>query len=67
LTEYDSYAISLASFKKEGKGFRTSDPIKRRRKRVQNLGSHSAGREKGSEFLTPFNREGKGFRISDPI
>ena len=77
-----SYAISLTSFNKAGKGFRISDPIVQGRKRVQNFGPHaegkakrsefltpfhSTGKEKSSEFLTPFNWEGKGFRISDPI
>ena len=77
-----SYAISLTSFNKAGKGFRISDPIVQGRKRVQNFGPHTEGKEKRSEFLTPFhstgkekssecltpfNGVGKGFRISDPI
>ena len=36
-----SFAISLTSFNKAGKGFRISDPIEQGRKRVQNFGPHS--------------------------
>ena len=77
-----SYAISLTSLNKAGKGFRIPDPFVQGRKRVQNFGPHAEGKEKRSEFLTlfnstgqekssacltPFNGVGKGFRISDPI
>ena len=60
-----SYAISLTSFNKEGKGFRTSDPIKTKKGSESRI--HSARKEKGSELPTPFNRAEKGFRTSDPF
>ena len=54
-----SYAISLASFKKAGKGIRISDLTEQGRKRVQNFGPHAAGKERRSEFLTQFHSTGK--------